>query len=109
MKKRQILRAAAGLGLLAAPAYAQAPFPSSRIRMVVAFPPGGVADLTARPIAVPLERILRQRVLIETRAGAGGAIGQIGGGAGDKDGRHKVKAGGRSGIGCGPRRRARSR
>jgi lysozyme len=33
--------------------------------MVVAFPPGGVADLTARPIAVPLERILRQRVLID--------------------------------------------
>jgi tripartite-type tricarboxylate transporter receptor subunit TctC len=51
------------------------PYPVRPITMVVAFPPGGVADLTARPIAVPLERILRQRVLIETRAGAGGAIG----------------------------------
>ena len=53
MKKRQILRAAAGLGLLAAPAYAQAPFPSSRIRMVVAFPPGGNTDIFGRLFAEP--------------------------------------------------------
>jgi tripartite-type tricarboxylate transporter receptor subunit TctC len=60
----------------AAPAASQEAYPGARpITMVVAFPPGGVADLTARPIAVPLEGILKQRVIIENKAGAGGAIG----------------------------------
>ena len=56
-------------------ARAQEAYPSRPITMVVAFPPGGVADLTARPIAVPLERILRQKIVIENRTGAGGGIG----------------------------------
>jgi len=55
---------------------AQEPWPAAKpISMVVAFPPGGVADLTARPMAVVLERILKQKVLVENRAGAGGAVG----------------------------------
>ena len=53
MKKRQILRAAAGLGLLAAPAYAQAPFPNSSIRMVVPFPPGGNTDILGACLPSP--------------------------------------------------------
>ena len=58
------------------PALAQEPYPTARpITMVVAFPPGGVADLTARPIAVPLENILKQRVIVENKSGAGGGIG----------------------------------
>ena len=62
--------------LLAAPGVAQEAWPGARpISMVVAFPPGGVADLTARPMAVVLERILRQKVLVENKAGAGGAVG----------------------------------
>jgi tripartite-type tricarboxylate transporter receptor subunit TctC len=75
MKKRQILRAAAGLGLLAAPAYAQAPFPSSRIRMVVAFPPGGNTDIFGRLFAEPFGQALGQPVVIDNRGGAGGLIG----------------------------------
>jgi tripartite-type tricarboxylate transporter receptor subunit TctC len=71
MKKRQILRAAAGLGLLAAPAYAQAPFPSSRIRMVVAFPPGGNTDIFGRLFAEPFGQALGQPVVIDNRGGAG--------------------------------------
>ena len=63
--------------LAAAPlAQAQDPYPAAKpITRVVAFPPGGVADLTARPIAIPLERILKQKVLIENKPGAGGGIG----------------------------------
>ena len=75
MRKRQILRAAAGLGLLAAPAYAQAPFPSSSIRMVVAFPPGGNTDIFGRLFAEPFGRALGQAVVIDNRGGAGGLIG----------------------------------
>ena len=66
---------ASGVLLSMCGAYAQEPYPSRPITMVVAFPPGGVADLTARPIAVPLERILKQKIVIENRTGAGGGIG----------------------------------
>jgi tripartite-type tricarboxylate transporter receptor subunit TctC len=75
MKKRQILRAAAGLGLLAAPAYAQAPFPSSSIRLVVPFPPGGNTDIFGRMFAEPFGQALGQSVVIDNRGGAGGLIG----------------------------------
>jgi len=43
--------------------------------MVVAFPPGGLADNTARPAATALERILKQPVAIINKAGAAGAVG----------------------------------
>jgi tripartite-type tricarboxylate transporter receptor subunit TctC len=43
--------------------------------MVVAFPPGGVADNTARPVAAALERILKQPVTVLNKAGAAGAVG----------------------------------
>ena len=43
--------------------------------MVVAFPPGGVADNTARPVAAALERILKQPVVVVNKAGAAGAVG----------------------------------
>ncbi len=62
--------------LAAGPALGQEAYPTAKpITMVVAFPPGGVADLTARPIAVPLESILKQRVIVENKSGAGGGIG----------------------------------
>ncbi len=63
--------------LTAAPlGHAQEPYPAAKpITMVVAFPPGGVADLTARPVSIPLERLLKQKVLIDNKPGAGGGIG----------------------------------
>jgi len=55
---------------------AQEPWPAAKpVGIVVAFPPGGVADLTARPLAVVLEKILRQKVLVDNMPGAGGAVG----------------------------------
>ncbi len=50
-------------------------YPSHPITMVVPFPPGGVADLTGRPTAMALEKVLKQRVIVENRPGAGGATG----------------------------------
>lgn len=63
------------LGLSAAAAQAQDAYPTRPVTMVVAFPPGGVADITARPTALTMEKILRQRVIIENRPGAAGATG----------------------------------
>jgi len=58
-----------------APALAQDAYPSRPITMVIAFPPGGVADITARPTALTMEKMLKHRVIIENRPGAAGATG----------------------------------
>src|SRR5712692_10575028 len=63
------------LALLAGPAFAQDTYPTRPITMVVAFPPGGVADITARPTAFAMEKALKQRVIIENKPGAAGATG----------------------------------
>lgn len=54
---------------------AQEPYPTRPITIVVAFPPGGLADLTARPLAAALERLLRQPVVVSNKPGAAGAVG----------------------------------
>jgi tripartite-type tricarboxylate transporter receptor subunit TctC len=43
--------------------------------MIVPFPPGGLADLVARPVAEAMSRELGQPVVIENKGGAGGGIG----------------------------------
>jgi tripartite-type tricarboxylate transporter receptor subunit TctC len=63
------------LALLAGTAFAQDAYPSRPIVMLVPFPPGGVADLTGRPTAITMEKFLKQRILVENKAGAGGAVG----------------------------------
>src|SRR2546425_12999407 len=63
------------LALLAGPAFAQDAYPSRPITMVIAFPPGGVTDVTARPTALAMERVLKQRVIVENKPGAAGATG----------------------------------
>jgi tripartite-type tricarboxylate transporter receptor subunit TctC len=62
------------IGVSASAAFAQ-DFPSHPITMIVAFPPGGVADITARPTALAMEKVLKQRVIIENKPGAAGATG----------------------------------
>ena len=50
-------------------------FPQRAITMVVPFPPGGLADIVARPVAEAMSRDLGQPVVIENKPGAGGGIG----------------------------------
>jgi len=44
------------------------------VRLVVAFPPGGPVDFVARTIAEPLGRELNERVIVDNKPGANGAI-----------------------------------
>ena len=63
----------------AGPAIAQATFPSHAITIINAFPPGGANDVVTRPLAAAMEPILKQPVVIETKAGAAGQVGaQVG-------------------------------
>jgi tripartite-type tricarboxylate transporter receptor subunit TctC len=70
-----LLAFAALAGFSASPALAQEPFPSRPITMVNPFPPGGQVDLTARPLASALERVLKQPVVLANKSGAAGAVG----------------------------------
>ena len=64
----------AGLSWLGTVA-AQEAYPTRPVTIVVPYPPGGAADLTARPFAPALERALKQPVIVVNRVGAGGAVG----------------------------------
>jgi tripartite-type tricarboxylate transporter receptor subunit TctC len=59
----------------AAMAWAQEPYPSRPITIVAPFPPGGVADLTARPVAAAMEKALKNPVGVVNKTGAAGAVG----------------------------------
>jgi tripartite-type tricarboxylate transporter receptor subunit TctC len=67
--------AGAVLALGSIGATAQDAFPTRAITMIVPFPPGGVADVTGRPTAAAMEKILKQPVVVSNRPGAGGAVG----------------------------------
>jgi tripartite-type tricarboxylate transporter receptor subunit TctC len=70
-----LLASAASIVMMSSVAMAQDDYPNKPITMVVPFPPGGVADVVGRPIAEALGRILKQAVIVENKAGAGGGVG----------------------------------
>jgi tripartite-type tricarboxylate transporter receptor subunit TctC len=73
---RLVAAAIVGVLLIGGAAHAQTEtYPNRAITMVVPFPPGGFADVTGRPLAIPLGRELGQTVVVENRGGAGGAVG----------------------------------
>src|SRR4051812_7843428 len=60
---------------MAAKVSAQEKYPDRPITVVAPFPPGGVADLTARPVAAALEKVLKNPVVVVNKTGAAGAVG----------------------------------
>lgn len=77
MHRHRLLARVASTALLAfaGVAAAQSIYPDKPITMIVPFPPGGVADTVARPVAEAMARELKQPIVVENRAGAGGALG----------------------------------
>jgi len=75
MDRRSFVIGTALTVLATRPAFAQEDFPSHAITIINAFPPGGANDIVTRPMAAALETILKQPVVVETKAGAGGQVG----------------------------------
>jgi len=71
----KFLIAAIGFALSASVSVAQDSFPSGPVTLIVPYGPGGSTDRTARPLAVELEKIWGQPVIIENMPGAGSMIG----------------------------------
>lgn len=49
-------------------------WPTKPVKLLVAFPPGGIVDNVARQIQQPLQAALGQPVIVENRGGAGGTV-----------------------------------
>jgi len=77
MDRRSFLAGtAASAALVAAkPALAQDAYPTRPVTIVNPFPPGGAVDVVGRPFAAAMEPLLKQPVVIETKAGAAGQVG----------------------------------
>src|SRR6201996_6709903 len=74
-RRQAMLGVGGGLMALAAPAAAQAAYPSRNIRMIVPYPAGGTTDLLGRLIADQLKSGLNAVVVVENKPGAGTTLG----------------------------------
>lgn len=72
---RHLTFATVGMLLTCGAAQAQAPYPSRPIKLIVPYAAGGSVDVFARIITPGLEAKLKQPVVVENVAGAGGALG----------------------------------
>ncbi len=63
------------LAAIAAPAFAQLPYPSKPVRIISPFAPGGGNDALCRIVSQRLGENLKQPIIIENRAGANGIVG----------------------------------
>ena len=86
MDRRQFVAGTAAAALAGSSAFAQDAYPTRPITLINPFPPGGAADVVGRPFAAVLEPIIKQPVVIETKAGAAGAVGAQFGAAAKPDG-----------------------
>ncbi|MBT9502317.1 MAG: tripartite tricarboxylate transporter substrate binding protein [Burkholderiaceae bacterium] len=77
MQRRSLITVSllAGLAGLSNLALAQDAWPSKPIKLIVPFAAGGTSDILGRLLGEKLQAALKQTVIIENRAGAGGVVG----------------------------------
>jgi tripartite-type tricarboxylate transporter receptor subunit TctC len=75
MDRRSFVIGTAAAALAGGSAGAQDAYPSHAITVISPFPPGGVSDTITRPLDAALEKVLKQPVVLENKAGAAGAVG----------------------------------
>ncbi len=78
MHRRTLVALAATVALSATmpmAAFAQSDYPTKPVKIIVVFPPGGTSDVMARMVADELGKVLKQPVIVENIAGAGGIVG----------------------------------
>jgi tripartite-type tricarboxylate transporter receptor subunit TctC len=63
------------LGCVSSIALAQTDYPNKPIKLIVAFPPGGTSDVMGRLVADELSKVLKQPIVVDNIAGAGGIVG----------------------------------
>lgn len=79
--KRNFIKQVFALGLMSMlscvslSTLAQTDYPSKPIKLIVAFPPGGTSDVMGRLVAEELGKVLKQPIVVENIAGAGGIVG----------------------------------
>ena len=76
---RNLFKIVAALGAVAqiglTPASAAEAYPTKPIRMVVAFAPGGSADINARAVGQQLAKEMSATIMVDNKGGAGGNLG----------------------------------
>jgi tripartite-type tricarboxylate transporter receptor subunit TctC len=72
---KTIIAAALGTTLSITAAWAQADYPTGPVTIIVPYSTGGSTDTTARAIAIELERMWGQPVVVQNQPGAGSMIG----------------------------------
>ena len=75
--RRQLLGLVAGLATASGISAQSVPWPSRPVRIVVAFPPGGLADVLIRMLVPQLSEALGQPVVIDNRGGASGNVAAV--------------------------------
>jgi tripartite-type tricarboxylate transporter receptor subunit TctC len=86
------LAAGCAAPLAARSVQAQATFPDQPVKMIVPFAPGGPADIIARILGQMMGTKLGQPVVVDSRSGAGGAVGVEAGARSRPDGLTTVLA-----------------
>jgi tripartite-type tricarboxylate transporter receptor subunit TctC len=75
MMDRRSFVVGAAAALATRPALAQETYPSRAITIISPFPPGGASEVVTRPLAAAMEPLIKQPLVIETKAGAAGQVG----------------------------------